>query len=139
MFTPGVAEIVVGKGLIAQFEGFDLGATIRLGKADWKIVGVFDAGGSAFESELWADIALLQSVYNRSSSVQSVRMKLDCAGVKVSLRRRVPDDSAIFHHHIPITGRLGDGDLANGPGGDGFVEFADAILKSRQREDRKRI
>ncbi|MCC6920264.1 MAG: ABC transporter permease [Alphaproteobacteria bacterium] len=76
MFTPGLAEIVVGKGLVQQFEGFDLGATVHLGKTDWKIVGVFDAGGSAFESELWADIALLQSVYNRGSSVQTVRMKL---------------------------------------------------------------
>lgn len=77
MFMPGVGEVVVGKGLIDQFEGFDLGATIRLGNTDWKIVGVFDAGGSAFESELWADIALLQSVYNRGSSAQVMRMKLE--------------------------------------------------------------
>jgi putative ABC transport system permease protein len=76
MFTPGVAEIVVGKGIVSQFQGFDLGSTIRLGKQEWKIVGVFDAGGSAFESELWADAALMQSVYNRGSTVQVVRARL---------------------------------------------------------------
>ena len=76
MFTPGIAEIVVGKGVHEQFEGFDVGATVRLSGTDWRIVGMFDAGGSAFESELWADITLLQSVANRGSSVQTMRVKL---------------------------------------------------------------
>lgn len=76
MFTPGVAEIVVGKGVQGQFEGFELGSSVRLSGTDWKVVGVFDAGGSAFESELWADITLLQSVANRGSSVQTLRVKL---------------------------------------------------------------
>lgn len=76
MFTPGVAEIVVGKKVVENFAGFELGQTVRLSGQDWKIVGIFDAGGSAFESELWADIALLQSVYSRGSSVQTVRAKL---------------------------------------------------------------
>lgn len=76
MFTPGVAEIVVGKGVHEQFEGFDVGSTVRLSGTDWKVVGMFDAGGSAFESELWADITLLQNVANRGSSVQTMRVKL---------------------------------------------------------------
>jgi putative ABC transport system permease protein len=76
MFQPGLAEIVVGKGIVSEFAGFDLGATVKLGGQAWTIVGVFDAGGSAFESELWADINLLGSVYNRGSSVQTVRAKM---------------------------------------------------------------
>lgn len=76
MFTPGVAEIVVGKGVSTQFEGFEVGQVVRLNSQDWTIVGKFDAGGSAFESELWTDITLLQNVYNRGSSVQTLRVKL---------------------------------------------------------------
>jgi len=76
MFTPGVAEIVVGKGVSTQFEGFEIGNVVRLNGQDWTIVGTFDAGGSAFESELWTDATLLQSVYNRGSSVQTMRVKL---------------------------------------------------------------
>lgn len=76
MFTPGVAEIVVGKGVSTQFEGFEVGETVRFNSQDWKVVGKFDAGGSAFESELWTDITLLQNAYNRGSSVQTMRVKL---------------------------------------------------------------
>jgi putative ABC transport system permease protein len=76
MFTPGVAEIVVGKGVSTQFEGFEIGNIVRLNGQDWTIVGTFDAGGSAFESELWTDVTLLQNIYNRGSSVQTMRAKL---------------------------------------------------------------
>ncbi len=77
MFTPGLAEIVVGKGVVAQFEGFDIGQNVRLSGQDWKVVGIFDANGSVFESELWADAAVLQSVANRGSTVSVIRAKLD--------------------------------------------------------------
>lgn len=76
MFQTGIADIVVGKGVASQFDGFEVGQTVRLNGQDWKVVGMFDAGGSAFESELWADVTLLQNVYNRGSSVQTMRVKL---------------------------------------------------------------
>jgi putative ABC transport system permease protein len=80
MFTPGLPEIVAGKVVTRQFEGFDIGQTVRLAGQDWKIVGAFDANGSAFESELWADISLLQSLYERGSTVQVVRARLTDPG-----------------------------------------------------------
>lgn len=95
MFTPGVNEIVVGKGLVSQFEGFDLGNSVKLGTTEWKIVGVFDAGGSAFESELWADVALLQSVYNRGSTVQTVRVKLVDPGALKQLQNFSEGDARL--------------------------------------------
>src|SRR5262249_24452676 len=55
MFTPGTNEIVAGKGLLHEFSGFELNHEIRLGANTWKVVGVFEAPGSVFESELWAD------------------------------------------------------------------------------------
>ncbi|HEY8715365.1 MAG TPA: FtsX-like permease family protein [Candidatus Acidoferrum sp.] len=65
MFTPGLAEIVVGKNANTSYQGLTLGNSINLGNVRFKIVGVFDAGGSAFDSEIWADGHLLGPAYNR--------------------------------------------------------------------------
>ena len=76
MFTPGTHELIVGQGLLGQFDGFELGNTLNFGKNRWTVVGVFSTAGNVFESELWADARVIQSLYNRGSSYQSVRDKL---------------------------------------------------------------
>src|SRR5215468_9754358 len=65
MFTPGLYEIVVGKNANVSYAGLTLGNTISLGSAHWKIVGIFDAGGSSFDSEIWGDSHLIGPAYNR--------------------------------------------------------------------------
>jgi putative ABC transport system permease protein len=76
MFSPGSNEIVVGAGLIREFAGFDLGQTVRIRGSEWRIVGVFEAPGTVFESELWADIAVTQSLFNRTNAYQTMRIQL---------------------------------------------------------------
>jgi putative ABC transport system permease protein len=76
MFAPGSNEIVIGQSVLKEFDGFALGDTKRIGTNSWKVVGVFEAGGSIFESELWADRAVVQSLFNRGSSAQSIRARL---------------------------------------------------------------
>lgn len=51
MFAPGTAELVVGESVLREFDGFELGQSIRLGNNDWIIVGVFSTGGSVFDSK----------------------------------------------------------------------------------------
>lgn len=76
-FTPGLAEIVVGKHAHETYSGFDLGKTIRLGGRDWTIVGIFDAGGSVFDSESWCDAHVLNQVYKRPDNLfQSMTVRL---------------------------------------------------------------
>jgi putative ABC transport system permease protein len=65
MFQPGLTEVVVGKLANLSYTGLTVGNTISLGSVKWKVVGVFDAGGSAFDSEIWADGHLLGPAYNR--------------------------------------------------------------------------
>ncbi len=65
MFKPGLAEVVVGKNASTSYSGLTLGNTIGLGSMRWQVVGIFDAGGSAFDSEVWADAHLLDGAYNR--------------------------------------------------------------------------
>jgi putative ABC transport system permease protein len=75
MFTPGSNEIVVGKALGSEFAGFDLGQTVTFGTSRWTVVGIFAADGSVFESEIWADVPVLQSLFKRNA-FQTVRARL---------------------------------------------------------------
>jgi len=77
MFRPGTSEVIVGRGAFAQFGNVDLGREVVWGSQSWRVVGVFAAGGSISESEVWADLTVLQGVYRRGNSVQLVRLKLE--------------------------------------------------------------
>ena len=84
--TPGLAEVVVGRGARSAYQGLDLGSTVKLGAGTWTVVGVLDAGGSAFDSEVWADATILNGLYQRPPNVyQAATVKL-----------RSPDDFAAF-------------------------------------------
>ena len=76
MFEEGKNELIVGRSAQQEFQGLDTGSTIRFGQTDWAIVGMFDAGGSVSESELWTDVRVLQDAYRRGNSFQSVRVRL---------------------------------------------------------------
>ena len=78
--TPGLAEAVVGRGARDAYMGLDVGATVRIGAGTWTIVGVFDAKGTAFDSEVWADAAILNGFYQRPPSIfQSATVRLRSA------------------------------------------------------------
>ncbi|MFT4809360.1 MAG: putative ABC transport system permease protein [Paraglaciecola sp.] len=95
MFTPGTDELMVGAGILREFDGFDLGQEIRFGKYTWKVVGVFSTGGNVFESELWADAKVIQNLYNRGSSFQSVRARISS-----------PDDLTAINEYLKSEPRL---------------------------------
>ena len=77
-FQPGLAELVVGRNAVNAYQGLGLGQTIEFGGGKWTVVGVFDAGGSAFDSEVWADSEVLKQVYKRPENLfQSVTVHLD--------------------------------------------------------------
>ena len=76
-FRSGLNELVIGRNVAASYAGFELGRTVRFGGGDWAVVGVFDAGGSAFDSELWCDASVLAQVYQRPRNLfQSVTVRL---------------------------------------------------------------
>jgi putative ABC transport system permease protein len=75
-FEPGRDEVIVGERAVTAFGGLGIGETIKLGEANWTVVGHFSTGGSVSDTELWADARVLQPAYNRGSSFQSVRARL---------------------------------------------------------------
>ncbi len=76
-FTPGLAEVIVGKYAARAYQGTELGDTLRFGGMAWRVVGIFDAGGTAFDSEIWCDGVLLNQAFQRPPQlVQSVTVRL---------------------------------------------------------------
>lgn len=92
-FTPGTDEAVIGSSLARRLEGFSVGESIKIGRYAWRIVGVFEAGGSALESELWMDSEVFMSNFKREV-FQSVLFR--CAGdpaeVKNSVAKLIAND-----------------------------------------------
>jgi putative ABC transport system permease protein len=76
MMREGTNEILVGDGVASNYEDISVGKTVRWGNADWEVVGRFSDDGGIAESEAWADARLVQQVWNRGTSYQSVRVKL---------------------------------------------------------------
>lgn len=75
MIEPGRPEVVVGKGLAGRVEGAAVGDRMRFGQREWTVVGVFEAGGGAFESEVWGENELLMTAF-RGPVYQSVTFRL---------------------------------------------------------------
>ena len=93
MFKAGLSEIIVGKNATGMYSGLRLGDTIGLGTDRWKVVGIFDAGGSSFDSEVWGDAHLLSAAYNRpDNSFQSVTVHLDSPDALGKLKDAVSAD-----------------------------------------------
>jgi putative ABC transport system permease protein len=89
-FTPGLREMIVGKGARAQFAGLDPGSTIRLNGQEWTIVGMFESG-DAHESELQGDVETISTAYRRGA-FQSVTVRLTSAEALDALKAGLASD-----------------------------------------------
>tara|TARA_B110000444_G_C18802326_1_gene578082 strand:+ start:225 stop:1391 length:1167 start_codon:yes stop_codon:yes gene_type:complete len=75
-FESGRNELIAGRGASAEFLGLELGSSINLRQIDWTIVGIFESGGSSYESEVWADMITGQSAFQRLGAVNTIRVKV---------------------------------------------------------------
>lgn len=66
---PGLSELVVGKAAAKTYNGLNLGDQVKFGGGVWRVVGIFDAGGSNFDSEVWCDGRVLRQVMHRPEDV----------------------------------------------------------------------
>ena len=92
MFTPSASEAIVGRGTVGRYAGAALGDTLEFGRGHWKVVGVFDAGGSSFESEVWVDVRELANDAKRPFPYSGVRLRVASAADRAPLMRRIGDD-----------------------------------------------
>ncbi len=88
---PSSGEAIVGRAVSARYPGAEVGGTIHFGHHDWKVVGILDAGGSSFESEVWVDARDLWSDANRSV-YSGIRVKIAPGSDPAALVARIDGD-----------------------------------------------
>jgi putative ABC transport system permease protein len=90
---PGSDEVLVGQRIRGRFKGTELGASFDLRKnRPVTVVGVFEAGGSSFESEVWVDVDTLRAAYARGASISSVRVRLDSPAAYDAFKASIEGD-----------------------------------------------
>lgn len=94
-FHTGQREVVVSKSIRDRFTHANIGDTMEFGKGSWKVVGVFDAGGSAYESEVWGDVNQMASDFDRQGGYASAYLRATDPIAAEALKNRVSDDQRL--------------------------------------------
>lgn len=90
---PGLAELVAGRNASDMYSGFRLGDRPRFGGRTWTVVGIMDSGGSAFDSEVWADAPVLNQTYKRPEDLfSSVTLRLTSPSALDGYRAAMEED-----------------------------------------------
>ena len=99
--SPGRFELLVGRSSQRQFAGLNVGDKLRLADSDWEIVGVFEDGGGAIESELWADLPVLQAAFRLGPDVHSVRVRPSSSAAAARFEAALKADPNLGAYAIP--------------------------------------
>ncbi|MCI0663343.1 MAG: ABC transporter permease, partial [Acidobacteria bacterium] len=90
-FRPGSREVVVSEATARRFVNTQIGERLRFGRSDWNVVGIFTAGGTAFDSEIWCDVNQLMNDYNRTVYSSILARTTDVESLD-ALTKRIKDD-----------------------------------------------
>jgi putative ABC transport system permease protein len=94
-FEPGQREVVVSQSIRQRFSHANIGDSMEFGKGSWKVVGIFDAGGSAYESEIWGDVNQMASDFDRQGGYSSAYVHATDPIAADALTKRVGDDQRL--------------------------------------------
>ncbi len=92
MFRPSSGEVVLGVGTVGRYVGARLGGEMPFGRNRWRVVGIMEAAGSSFESEVWVDARELAADANRPFPYSGVRLRVAPGADAEALIRRIEDD-----------------------------------------------
>ena len=91
-FRARMREALVGRGVLGRYQGAALGQTLRFGRGEWRVVGIFESGGSSFESEVWVDVDDLAEDARRVFPYSGVRLRARDEAALAALKRRIDAD-----------------------------------------------
>ena len=89
---PGVNEAITSARMAERFENLALGEKLEINKVNFEIVGYFEAGGSAAESEVWTDLRDLTSARRTPAALSAVNLRARDSAAKAALLARIKDD-----------------------------------------------
>jgi putative ABC transport system permease protein len=93
---PGTNEVIIGKRLLGRFDGIALDSTFELNKnRPAQVVGVFETGGSSFESEVWVDLDFMRATFGRPAAVSSVTVALESTASMDTFANAVETDKQL--------------------------------------------
>src|SRR5262252_869848 len=94
-FTTGQREVVVGKSIHDRFSGVNVGDSMDFAKGRWNVVGVFDSGGTAYDSEIWGDFNQIAADFDRTGGMGSAYLRATDPATAEALKNRVSDDQRL--------------------------------------------
>lgn len=94
-FKPGVREAIVSRAMARRFQNLNLGDTFNFRNADFKVVGIFEAGGGAVESEIWTDLPVLAQIVKRDGAYSSMQFRAASSDDQQRLINRIKADEQI--------------------------------------------
>ena len=94
MFRPATSEVIVARRIRDRFSNTDVGDTFKFGPQTWNVVGVFDAAGTAFASEIWADVDYLGEARKRSAYSSLILRPVDHAAFE-SIKASIKNDNRL--------------------------------------------
>jgi len=94
-FRPGLRELTVSRSIASRFANCGLGDELGTGKATWTIVGIFDAGQTAYGSEMWTNVDDVANAFGRGNSYSSVLLQARDAVTVAALSARISDDQRL--------------------------------------------
>jgi putative ABC transport system permease protein len=94
-FTTGQREVVVGKSIHDRFAGANVNDNLDFAKGQWKVVGIFDSGGTAYDSEIWGDLNQIAADFDRTGGLGSAYLRATDPVAADALKNRVSDDQRL--------------------------------------------
>jgi putative ABC transport system permease protein len=102
VFAPNLGEVVIGRGALGRYAPDGVGSVLQFGRRTWTVVGVFDSGGTAFDSEIWADVNDVQDD-TRRPGYSGLRLRVAPGADRRALIRRIEADGRFTLEATPET------------------------------------
>lgn len=95
MLQPGRRQVVVGESIARRYPAARIGRQLRFGRGLWEVVGVFRAGDSAANSEIWADLNQLRGDFEQQGGSNSLLIRVDHPDAMPALIQQIGDDQRL--------------------------------------------
>jgi putative ABC transport system permease protein len=95
MFTPGRRQVVVGESVAKRYPNARIGKSFRFGRGLWEVVGVFSAGESAANSEIWTDLNQIRGDFDQQGGSSSLLVRTESPAAMATLKKTIDDDQRL--------------------------------------------
>ena len=120
--------MLVGAAAAREYVGLEVGDRVQLRDQPWIVVGHFETGGSATESEVWMDLATAQAVFRRAGAVNSIRVQLEEPGSTTAINAQIQNDPRVRAALLTESEFYGGKSKAQTELIEGFAYFVAAIM-----------